>query len=319
MEFAFCINDAYAQYVCVTICSIFENNPGKDVHIHILTDGLSEKNIQKMESLVKKYGGKVSIYNVDNKQFDGLKMTWSVYAWYRCVIPELLPDSVQKILYLDADTVVAGKIDELFEMDMTNIAVMAVSDTSVNDDSTYERLGYEKSKKYFCTGVLMMNLAYWREHHISEKVLDWGRKNFDINDIPDQDALNVICQDCKIHLPLKFGIMSDFILDIQFITSHKHEIRELLNDARIIHYAACPPWIYEKDIHFLSKKWHKYAKIIGGVKRQHYFTAWSDLAVHYLRRILNMLHLYNYQRRWYYGIRKQTKWKIERRFKKLGV
>ena len=132
-------------------------------------------------------------------------MAWSKYTWYRVYLPELLPKSVGRVLYLDCDVCVTDQLDELFDMDMEEKAIAGVLDPESYSDSVYDRLGYSSDKKYICAGVLMMNIHYWRKADISEKVLDYGKTYPEKTLFPDQDAINVICQDVKVILSPKYS------------------------------------------------------------------------------------------------------------------
>lgn len=59
--------------------------------------------------------------------------------------------------------------------------------------SVYDRLEIVPKKGYVCSGVLMLNLDYWRQHSIAEQVLDYGKKYPEKTLFPNQDAINVIC------------------------------------------------------------------------------------------------------------------------------
>lgn len=57
MNIAFCINDAYAPYVAVTLKSIVENNSSIALNVYILTDGISDKNRCALENILQNRGG----------------------------------------------------------------------------------------------------------------------------------------------------------------------------------------------------------------------------------------------------------------------
>lgn len=90
--------------------------------IHILTDYISTKNIQRLNEIVNDYE-RLSLYihKVDDTPLRGLRTnSWTIYTWYRLLLPNTLPVGIKRILYLDADTLVTADLSELFEIDMTN-------------------------------------------------------------------------------------------------------------------------------------------------------------------------------------------------------
>ena len=84
----------------------------------------------------------------------------SVAAYARVLIPELFLDSVERVLYLDADCIVVGDLTALWQFDMGNAAIAAVPDQM-------ER-GFALDKESdINAGVMLMNLAIWRRERLA--------------------------------------------------------------------------------------------------------------------------------------------------------
>lgn len=148
MHIAFCVNDHYAEYILVSIKGLLENNSDPLV-IHILSDYISDKNTNRLKKLVGLYPNAIlDIVIVDDSKLKDLKDTWTIYTWYRVLLPEILDASVHRVLYLDADTLVSENIEELFSLDMTGKAIAGTVDFQSKDKSTYQRCGYEAEKEY---------------------------------------------------------------------------------------------------------------------------------------------------------------------------
>ncbi len=269
MDICFALNEGYIDYCRVTMVSLLENNRDTEVKFHIFTDRLSPIGINRLKSTADRYSAELNVYEMDDNRLVGQKTSWSKYSWYRIFAPEVLPLSISKVLYLDCDVVVTGDISDIFKIDMSNKAIAAVCDImSINED-LYDRVGYNKQKGYFCAGVLLMNLDYFRHHNLSKKILDYALNYPNRILFPDQDALNIVCQDMKIALPLKYGILLSFYTNRQFMIEHREEVIDSLSDYRIIHYAGCAPWVAESAPHFFEAEFWKYAALVGGVKKIH--------------------------------------------------
>lgn len=257
----FCVNNSYIQYVLVTINSLIDTTKREDkLYITILVDSISQKNQSRLKELVQDKSNIIlNHFVIDDSLVSGLKSSWSVYAWYRLLIPYYLSSDVHRILYLDADTLVVGDISPLFSIDMDGIAVAGVSDPKTFEKGTFDRCGYDSEKGYICSGVLLMNLDYWREHKLTDTIIEWAKINNDIIQFPDQDAINVICQDNKIMLPLKYGIINDFFLnEYGFRPPYKSELLECIDAPVIIHYAGQAPWKKEIANHLMQDRWLYY-------------------------------------------------------------
>ena len=302
MNIAFCINDAYAPYVAVTLKSIVENNSSIALNVYILTDGISDKNRCALENILQNRGGErssIHIYNVDDSKLKGLKDTWSIYAWYRILLPEVLPCEVKNILYLDADIVIDSDISHLFGVNMEGKSVAGVIDIQSFKPETYERCLYGAEKKYICTGVLMINLEYWREHNICESIINWARKNEAQIHFPDQDAINHVCQDTKIVLDLRYGILDIFFhRDYFYEPPYRQQLKEAINHPAIIHYAGQSPWVYEQCFHLMQDRWDYYNSLLCKPVKKCHKPQGYHLVTYYIKRILDRMGVISF-RPWY--------------------
>ena len=73
----------------------------------------------------------LDIVIVDDSKLKDLKDTWTIYTWYRVLLPEIDGCSVHRVLYLDADTLVSENIEELFSLDMTGKAIAGTVDFQI--------------------------------------------------------------------------------------------------------------------------------------------------------------------------------------------
>lgn len=267
---SYAINEAYVDYCRVSMLSLLTNNQQADVHFHILTDGLSAEARQKMEQTAEPYGATVSFYKIEDSYIDNLALSgFNRNIWLRIFLPELLDENIDRVLYLDTDTIVCGDITELFSVDLTNHSLAACMDFMGFSDKVFKRLGYPSDYGYICSGVMVFNLNYFRAHNLTEKILDFARKHAGEITFPDQDAINAACHKSMKLLPLKFDMLPPFFANETFVKQHEEEVKEMLADPRIIHYAGCNPWKKEsRHRHFYESEFWKYAEMAGGIKRR---------------------------------------------------
>lgn len=265
IHIVFCVNDKYVPYIAVTIKSITENHSGSRIYMYLLTDGVSDSN-QQMLYTITNYLDNVTlqIYKINDSLLRDLKTGyWTIYTWYRILIPQILSNDIKKILYLDADTLVKTDLRALFAIDMTGRSIAAALDIQSFDSDVFERCGYEPFKQYICAGVLLMNLEYWRENRLTEMIIEWARHNSDRLKCPDQDAINYICRDTKIVLPLRYGILQWFFKNENFYRSpYCDQLKECITNPAIIHYAGCAPWYNDGVKHIMRREWFKYNKML---------------------------------------------------------
>lgn len=293
---AFCINNDYSRYVGVAVRSIYENNRGENFIIHILTDYLSEESFHFIQSQCRTIS--VKIHKIEDSKLRKLKNTWSKYAWFRIMLPELLPD-VDRILYLDADVLITDSILELFELDMDGKSVAGVIDIQAFNNEAKERLGQKIACRYICSGVLMMNLTYWRTNNLTYKICNWAIKNDKIIVFPDQDAINAVCVNTKMVLPMKFGVLD---VHFHYVWRYSEDMRqqalEALDNPVIVHYAGQAPWIYERMYHQFQHLWDEYNAMLEQPIQKIHYKERNKSVRHIIRNFLDKLHIMRLPR-WY--------------------
>lgn len=317
-DFCLCFNDAYVPYASVTIKSIMDNaKPNDKIVVHIFSDYLSDANVK----LLKRWNVEFHIIT-DDCVFQGIDTSvWSIYTLYRLFLPKYLSGDIHKVLYLDCDVVVNENLDELFEIDLSGKAFGGCLDPQTNNKEVFTRLGYESSKGYICAGVLLMNLDFWRENDLSNRVVNYMKSNPDKIIFLEQDALNYLCCDNKIILPLSYGVQVPFFRDERFIKEYTSDINVLIDSPAIIHYAGYHPWVYCKDKSMHSNLWWKTYKSLNKFP-QVKIDYVKSVFKYFLRYILSKLHLINRQSKYhidqYYNHPKVTKQSVLELIKEIG-
>ena len=243
---AFCISDNYSSIVAVTLQSFVDHHTNESVFIfHIVSEAMSADNLAYLKSVIaQRTSWQLMYHPIEEKNLAHIPTgPFTIHAWYRIFLDKLLPDNVDKVLYLDADTLIASSIDELFQIPLENVAIGAAKDQQNFITATKQRIGLPQQHTYVCSGVLLMNLSYWREHNIARQILDWAIANAHRLGCPDQDAINVVLREKTVVLPAKWGIIArNFLYDAFYQTE---EAVEAYHYPCIIHYAGCAPWYYE--------------------------------------------------------------------------
>lgn len=244
MNIAFCTDERYSFPCGVSITSIFENNKEEECKIYILTDGLEPETIEKFKRLEEEYRQKIEIINIGNKLFDNLKVCdrFPKSIYYRFLLPQLLNE--EKIIYLDCDIIVTSSLKELWNTDIKDFACGAVEDQMSDHIIIQNRTGLYKD--YFNSGVLLMNLDYWRKNNIAKSITEFILDNPDICVYPDQDAMNFILYDKVKFLEYKYNYQEFFYEPKERIFLHKKKWANLIPDGStpvVLHYTGYfKPW-----------------------------------------------------------------------------
>jgi lipopolysaccharide biosynthesis glycosyltransferase len=120
-------------------------------------------------------------------------------AYYRFAATALLPDSVDRALYLDCDIIINHSIHEFYYTDFGDSMFVACEDIGVSVLGKYKfltifgRLGKElHNAKYFNSGVLLINMPLARQTVRLDDVFEIYEKYPNDITFADQDILNFI-------------------------------------------------------------------------------------------------------------------------------
>lgn len=259
------IDSNYIKYCVVMLTSLFENNK-EEITVHIIAGKLEEYEKQLILDSLERYRQQIRFYDAGEELLslcstngdEGLQHI-SIATYYRIFLPQILPASVSKVLYLDCDLIVMRPLKEFWETDLTNHAVAAVEDNIFQADEHYERLRYDRKYSYFNAGVLLINLDYWRAHRVVEQAVEYIRTYPERLKFNDQDVLNAVLHDKRLPVSFAWNMQEGFYLRRRFIhPSVWKELDALLPRPGILHYAGkIKPWQPHYDYR-LAKQWFYY-------------------------------------------------------------
>lgn len=280
MNIALCTDENFSIPALVCITSIFENNRGEECHIYILTDGLSDKANAKFSLLAQIYNQSIEVMTIDKHRFDGLTVSerYPVSMYYRFLLPEMLPNE-DTALYLDCDIIVRHSLKELFSIDMNDYALGAVVSQSCDWVKWYN--DYKLTTPFFNSGVLLMNLDFWRKNNTFETLVKWVADNPGGLWLPDQSALNKVLEGKVKYLNYTYNFQERWTRslkgsDIHF--SKWKDIERVGENPTIVHYCdAEKPWFIESK-HKFKQDFMFYANLHPFVRFkpvQHYGTIYK--------------------------------------------
>ena len=247
----------YLQHCTAMLCSLFENNRQLRFHVHLLHSELTKASMTFLTAFCKKYENEISYYKVDDSILANVcwrEVSYTTIAtYYRILLPSLLREDVERVLYLDCDVIVMGSVGYLFNLDLNNYGLAAVKDASPYDNLHREIMGIEQDGRAFCAGVLMINLDYWRKHNCQEALLAFANTKLEKCYLDDQDALNNVFRNRWFMLPYKWG-RTPLSIGVADPCVKHFDVYEYAYEPQIIHYAGeLKPWC---DIWFPERKYY---------------------------------------------------------------
>lgn len=158
----FASNDKFAPYLGVAMYSFLKNNHqdfGK-INIFILDKKISNENKIILEEIARPFIETDLIFIEDDgiSEMLGKKVqaNRALSAFSRLFAASFLDESIEKVLYLDADSLILSSFKELWETDMEDYYLAAVLD--VGPDYVKTAVGLPKDAKFINSGVLLINL-----------------------------------------------------------------------------------------------------------------------------------------------------------------
>ncbi len=283
MHIACCIDNKYVKFCITTLVSLFENNKNESFDIHIVGSSFSETTIGQLKEVVEKqYSQKLHIYSVQEdellKDFQELNFRhFSIVSNLKLFLPQILPASLSKVLFLDCDLIVRKPILDLWNTDVTEKALACVEDMWSNKADYYQRLQYDPQYSYFNSGVLLINLDYWRTHDTTKQLLKFMNLHRERLIFIDQDILNGVLHNQKTLLPLTWNVQTGFFHVHRHIRREVwHELDEIICDPAIVHYTGGKkPWHFKSE-HPYKNEFSHYLDMTDwkGERPQFMFGAW---------------------------------------------
>lgn len=203
-------NEKYAPYAAASIASIFENNKHLDeIRIFVLGEELSQSSRDRLSGFAA--GHERTLIFVDTGKLMemmkdlGMPAYRGSYAANMRLFAGFLPEiDSKRLLYLDADTIADGKLDDLIDHDMKGLPVAMILDSLVRKHKL--RLGFSKEEPYFNSGVMLFDMDEWRKRRCSERIAEHVKNVRAWYPSPDQDLINVVLKGEIDILPPRYNM-----------------------------------------------------------------------------------------------------------------
>ena len=169
----------------------------------ILADEISAVTSSRIAAAFARAGVAVDVIDLAGSLFDSLpfQQPWGRTPFVKFFLGRLFGGMASRLLWLDADTLTVGPIDELLSMNLEGCAVGAAQDlifpfVSSRYDATdwnridWSRLGIPPGVGYFNSGVLLIDVQRWLRERIEERALQLLRESPELGVFAEQTALN---------------------------------------------------------------------------------------------------------------------------------
>ena len=238
MEVVYHSSNSFIMVLASSIVSLLENNKDCDeINIYVITGNITEENKNKLSELVKTYNRQLIFLpmpDIVGEYFKNIKYKYRITdAYCRLYLGSILPDNLDKVLYLDADTMILKSLKLLWEKNVSNYYFAGVMECLSNK---YYKIFNLPDDSYYCnSGMLLINLKKWREDKLESKITEYIIKDDGYTFFFEQSVLNIICANKILLLPQEYNVQTNVL-----VLNYKNNLR--LRDPG--------KWYSEKEIDF---------------------------------------------------------------------
>lgn len=297
MNILIAANTKFMGPTSVMVYSLCRSHRDMEVDIYLAYHDLRGQDIERLQKIITCFEKK-RLHPLDvGKEFslrvsDSERFSHEIY--YRILVLNILPQNMDRILYLDADMLVKKDLTEVYETPMHEACPFVVCE----DDLGYSRSGNEfppdrvaipRNYKYFNTGFMLMNLNYLKKRNSVGYILDAFYREQGRYPYPDQDILNQMYYDKVQYVPWSlYNLPSEWYkIDTEALSKGKilfatypdmnnpsinqeecylNVTRQMRDNAHIIHFLAfLKPWLYRdkpmySDLEIYAELWFEYER-----------------------------------------------------------
>ena len=188
-------NAAYSEQVLTTIKSIVCHN--RFIKFYVINSDFPTEWFVSMRKKLAKLNCQIVNARVDGSHISQYKTNIHYSVFLRYFTATFVEED--QALYLDCDIVVTRDLSEIFAVDLGSYPLGAVRD-----------LGGEVyfGEQIFNSGVLLINVNYWRENDIAGQLIEMTDNLHDKVTQDDQSILNMLFENRWMELPFAYNCIT---------------------------------------------------------------------------------------------------------------
>ena len=248
-DILYCINHSYTGLLMTNLYSLKRSSGLDRLDVHVIHRDLDETDMRRIRAL-EDGNTSISFIRFDAGLLKGSPTTsrYPLEIYFRLFAPILLEKNIDRILYLDVDTICINSLVELYNTDIEDYYFAGCTHTKrMLTRINAIRLGMGSGSKacYINTGVMLMNLSRLRSEWDPERIFAFIRDRGQTFVLPDQDIIMAL-YGSRIRLldTLRYNL-SDRILRLNNISmdSRRMSLDDVRRQTCLIHYCGrSKPW-----------------------------------------------------------------------------
>lgn len=265
MNIVTALNSKYVRYAYVMLTSLFQNNSEAEIFVFLLHSGLTSSEQEVLTALGAKYRQTVSFIKIDRGDFPTSLPTtqmWSLETYFRLKLLDVIPEEIDRLLYLDVDMIIDKPLYELYTADFEGAFFCVCRDMSAvlpfpdSRNNIFQEQIRGGDFTYFNAGMMLWNIDELRGRYCFEDYMRLAEELDYRMVAPDQDLLNFMhWKQVKFLDEYKYNLFS------KMAYNHDVHYEDVKRETCIIHFAGMKPWEGEYIHYDIEKLWWNYAKL----------------------------------------------------------
>ncbi|HEV7718080.1 MAG TPA: glycosyltransferase [Arsenicitalea sp.] len=221
IHIALTFNDKYwalAYAVMRSICLTTKRRT--DLNFHLCHSDLTPAHLAVLEAIPAEFGATLLHHDpAKSPAFQALTADLPTTARFpaiiytRLLLDKLLPPDVERVLYLDCDTMVCEAIEQFYEIDLQGKTLAAAQDPyhmgiKKGRDVNNGQKPFDSADLYFNSGVLLIDLKAYAAADIPARIHQLAQQGTLNHLYYDQDLLNYIFKDQWLRLDWRYNLIN---------------------------------------------------------------------------------------------------------------
>ncbi len=254
----YCCSEEYAPFAGVSITSLFMNNTEiENLTVFIVTENVRKMNKQRFLKLSEQYKRNIILIDAKRvkekiKESGVMPYRGSFATYYKLFFQEYIEPRIDRLLYIDCDTIVQGSLKYLDDFDMSENCIGMVR-CSLNNKNG--RRVTDCGLREYNAGIILFNVNVWKTGKWMYKIISHVKNERAKYVDADQGVLNAVCAGHILKLPQEYNfppIHRAYSDDVYF-----KAMKNTLITREEIEYAREHPVIYH-TYRFLGQfPWHR--------------------------------------------------------------
>ncbi|MEL7497064.1 MAG: glycosyltransferase family 8 protein [Planctomycetota bacterium] len=269
-------DEHYVKPLAVTLHSAASHlGAGHHLHIVLMDGGITDSSFEGLRETLTDLPISIHTLKFGHDEVSDLMTSHHIThtAYFRLLAGRLLPEEIERVIYLDSDVLVQDDLSKLWNLPLHDQYCLAAVDiacpfidayqtqqirpeikrsipflAAISPVPNWRQLQLDPAQPYFNSGVMVLNLARWRREQIDRQLLACLRNNSSFVWCWDQYALNVVFAEQWGQLPANWnqGAHVFEYPDPSFSPIATDDFLAMRDQPSIIHFTTeFKPWKYE--------------------------------------------------------------------------